>query len=106
VGENKISQGFIDNQWFVWVKSPSVACSSALTFSLVAKEKVTKRKAIFGQLLRWPKRGSTLDAHRYGQLYGAGFSCLSPTTIQRWLLLDSCFKCCIPATFYGEKRHH
>jgi hypothetical protein len=57
-----------------------------------ASEKSSKKeKAIFGQLLRWPRKGSTLGAHRYWQLYGAGFSCLSPAAIEReflfWLLV-------------------
>jgi hypothetical protein len=51
------------------------------------KEKSSKKeKAIFGQLLRWPKKGPTLDAHRFEQLYSAGFSCLSPATIEREFL--------------------
>jgi hypothetical protein len=52
-----------------------------------ASEKSSKKeKAISGQLLRWPKKGPTLGAHRFEQLYGAGFSCLSPAAIEREFL--------------------
>jgi hypothetical protein len=44
-----------------------------LLFLCFAKEKVTKRKAIFGQWLRRPEHSSTLLSQFANQLYGAGF---------------------------------
>jgi len=40
-------------------------------FLCVAKEKETKRKAIFGQTLRCPKNSSALLRHSIYQRYGA-----------------------------------
>jgi hypothetical protein len=67
------------------------------------KRKKQRKKAIFGQLLRWPKKGSTLLSHRAYHRHGAGFIPM-PNTIWLFIIvLSFLFLYSFVCRTYGKK---